>query len=71
KIARLISPTAFVLKGGGWYKDGYSSSRGKSANSAEGGAKETAKTDAAPTCERTGKQADAGCACAGAAPNKS
>ncbi len=23
KLERLISPTLFVLKGGGWYKDGY------------------------------------------------
>ncbi|MSP61773.1 MAG: zinc ribbon domain-containing protein [Myxococcales bacterium] len=23
-LEKLISPTAFVLKGGGWYKDGYS-----------------------------------------------
>lgn len=26
KVERLISPAAFTLKGGGWYKDGYSSS---------------------------------------------
>jgi putative FmdB family regulatory protein len=23
KLEKIISPTAFVLKGGGWYKDGY------------------------------------------------
>ncbi len=23
-LTKIISPTAFVLKGGGWYKDGYS-----------------------------------------------
>lgn len=27
-LERLISATAFVLKGGGWYKDGYGSSSG-------------------------------------------
>lgn len=27
-IQKLISATAFVLKGGGWYKDGYSSKAG-------------------------------------------
>jgi putative FmdB family regulatory protein len=26
KVTRLISAAAFTLKGGGWYKDGYSSS---------------------------------------------
>jgi putative FmdB family regulatory protein len=29
KVERLISETSFSLKGGGWYKDGYSSTSGK------------------------------------------
>lgn len=29
KLQRIISATAFMLKGGGWYKDGYSSGSGK------------------------------------------
>jgi putative FmdB family regulatory protein len=39
KAKRLISRTSFVLKGGGWYSDLYSSSRadsGKSESGAEG-----------------------------------
>ncbi len=36
KMARVISQTSFQLKGGGWYKDLYSSS---------GGSKSEAKTD--------------------------
>lgn len=28
KLERLISSTAFQLKGGGWYKDGYASTTG-------------------------------------------
>lgn len=56
-IARLISPTAFVLKGGGWYKDGYSSATNAKPN------KES--QEATPkTCEQTGKPADSSCACA-------
>ena len=27
KIERLVSATSFTLKGGGWYKDGYASSK--------------------------------------------
>lgn len=27
RLQKLISATAFVLKGGGWYKDGYSDSK--------------------------------------------
>ena len=29
KVTRLISQTSFSLKGGGWYKDGYSSAKPK------------------------------------------
>ncbi|MFO1464554.1 MAG: zinc ribbon domain-containing protein [bacterium] len=31
KLQRLISQTSFALKGGGWYKDGYSSTKGPAA----------------------------------------
>jgi putative FmdB family regulatory protein len=43
KVKRLISQTSFVLKGGGWYADLYSSSsgKGKSGESASGDSKET------------------------------
>ncbi|MFH1874105.1 MAG: zinc ribbon domain-containing protein [Pseudomonadota bacterium] len=32
KIKRLISGGAFALKGGGWYKDGYSSATSKKSD---------------------------------------
>ncbi|GAG01428.1 unnamed protein product [marine sediment metagenome] len=35
KVKRLISKTSFVLKGGGWYSDLYSSGKGKDDKSAE------------------------------------
>jgi putative FmdB family regulatory protein len=36
KVRRLISQTSFVLKGGGWYSDGYSSGgNGKSSSSSK------------------------------------
>ena len=40
---RIISNTSFVLKGGGWYKDGYGSSRsgGGSGSSESSSTKET------------------------------
>lgn len=37
-LTKLISPTAFVLKGGGWYKDGYGSAK-------SGGRSDTARGD--------------------------
>ncbi len=40
KLEKIIAPTAFVLKGGGWYKDLYSSP------SPKGDAKSEAKSDA-------------------------
>jgi putative FmdB family regulatory protein len=43
KVKRLISQTSFVLKGGGWYSDLYSSP--KDAKPAEGGAKESPAGD--------------------------
>ena len=46
KIKRLISRTSFVLKGGGWYSDLYSSSGAKND-----------KADAADTSDAKGKSA--------------
>ena len=39
KVKRLISQTSFVLKGGGWYADLYSSKKAKDAKSKESGDK--------------------------------
>ena len=36
KVKKLISQTSFVLKGGGWYSDLYSSSNGKDEKKDEG-----------------------------------
>ena len=48
RVKRLISKTSFVLKGGGWYSDLYSSSSGKddkdSANASES-SKSDSKTE--------------------------
>lgn len=49
KVRRLISQTSFVLKGGGWYSDLYSSNKAKSetgAKDAGGDAKPSADTGA-------------------------
>ena len=49
-LERIISRTAFQLKGGGWYKDLYSSSKPAEAKSEGGG---EAKPDAAKTETKT------------------
>jgi putative FmdB family regulatory protein len=46
KVRRLISQTSFVLKGGGWYSDLYSSGKSKT----DGAAKETSG-DSKPSSE--------------------
>jgi putative FmdB family regulatory protein len=45
KVRRLISQTSFVLKGGGWYSDLYSSSKGKKDEGA-GAGKESGAAEA-------------------------
>lgn len=37
KARRMISAGNFILKGGGWYSDGYGSSGGKSDSGSSGG----------------------------------
>jgi putative FmdB family regulatory protein len=51
KVRRLISRTAFVLKGGGWYSDLYSSSKPdaeKSESKSETKSESNAKTETKP-----------------------
>ncbi len=44
KVKRLISQTSFVLKGGGWYSDLYSSNQGAGkSDSGDGGDKDKGK----------------------------
>lgn len=45
KIKRLISRTSFVLKGGGWYSDLYSSSSGKPADKSESDSDSASKSE--------------------------
>jgi len=58
KVKRLISQTSFVLKGGGWYSDLYSSSgkgKEKEKEKDDAGSKESgSETKAAPAAEAKG-----------------
>lgn len=54
KVRKLISAAGFMLKGSGWYKDGYSSSKSvssteTSSSSAESKSTETKKTESSTT----------------------
>jgi putative FmdB family regulatory protein len=54
KAKRLISRTSFVLKGGGWYSDLYSSARPDSAKS-EGSAETASKSDSSSKPDSSSK----------------
>ena len=51
KVRRLITSTNFVLKGGGWYADGYSSSRNGSAKSDKDSSTASDSASKSPTSE--------------------
>jgi putative FmdB family regulatory protein len=60
-LDRLISRTAFSLKGGGWYKDLYASPKPAEAPAAAAGDKPAAKADApAASAEKPAAKADTG-----------
>lgn|SRR5689334_10835928 len=45
-LAKELTGAAFHLKGGGWYKDGYASSKPGAASSSEGGSSSSSSSDA-------------------------
>ncbi len=55
EVQRLISPPAFHLKGGGWYKDLYASSSApsKSSSGSSSSGSSQAKSDAKPAAAST------------------
>ena len=48
RLEKLVSRTAFVLKGGGWYNEGYSSGGGKKKESAASESGESKPTKGEP-----------------------
>ena len=72
-LERMISRTAFALKGGGWYKDLYASSKPEKPEKSEKSAGETtgtpASTDAAPSGGEAKPAAAAPAAAAPATPS--
>ena len=62
KVKRLISQTSFVLKGGGWYSDLYSSSKGDGGkgDKADKGDKAEGESKAAPAKKDDAKPSSGG-----------
>ncbi len=62
KAQRLISASNFILKGGGWYSDGYGSSKsggknGESASESKSSASSDGKSDSKPAAKSDSKPA--------------
>ncbi len=55
-LVKLVSQTSFVLKGGGWYKDGYASSKAGDTSSAGNGKKAAGSGNGSPKKPATKKQ---------------
>jgi putative FmdB family regulatory protein len=56
KLRRLITSGNFILKGGGWYSDGYGSSKSaKSAKSADSAGESKSSTDSKSTATKDTK----------------
>jgi putative FmdB family regulatory protein len=63
KVTKLISQTSFVLKGGGWYADGYSDSKKSASDSSPSTGSASAETSSGATSSSsdskdTGKKSD-------------
>ncbi len=50
KVAKLISQSSFVLKGGGWYQDGYSSTKPNGKPSSKPSSTEEKSSAPKPDC---------------------
>ncbi|MBW2280255.1 MAG: zinc ribbon domain-containing protein [Deltaproteobacteria bacterium] len=60
KAKRLISSANFILKGGGWYSDGYSSGGPKSKSSSSSDSGSSAKSDSSAKSGSSGKSDSSG-----------
>lgn len=68
-VEKLVSRTAFLLKGGGWYATGYAKSGGSSDSSSESSGKpesgngKSPSSEAGPEAKPKGGGCGASCAC--------
>jgi putative FmdB family regulatory protein len=70
KVRRLISRTAFVLKGGGWYSDLYASAKPGADGGEKGETKGEAKTEAKAEAPKTESKADSSAKSGGSGKSK-
>ena len=60
KVKRLISASNFILKGGGWYSDGYGSAKKSSSSSSETKSESKSETKSETKSESKGSGSDKG-----------
>ena len=58
KVTKLISRTSFVLKGGGWYADGYSDSKAKKGGSGDSGGSGDAASSSSDGGSKSGDKSE-------------
>ena len=58
KVKRLISQTSFVLKGGGWYSDLYSSSKGAKSEGKDSEKPGKSESDSSKSDKKSEKKPD-------------
>lgn len=65
KVQRVVSPAAFHLKGGGWYKTDYASNGSSKASGASSSSESSANTASTSEkkAEKSGGGCGGGCAC--------
>jgi putative FmdB family regulatory protein len=61
ELEKLLSRTAFVLKGGGWFADGYSRSKGSSDGESKKDGKDGSKGDGSGTAASCCGPGSCGC----------
>jgi len=55
KVQRLISASSFILKGGGWYSDGYGSKKSGSSTESGSDSKSDSKSESTPAAKPESK----------------
>ena len=60
KAKRLISSANFILKGGGWYSDGYSNGRPKPKSSSAGDSGSAGKSGSSGSSDSSGSSGSSG-----------
>ena len=71
KVTRLISASTFILKGGGWYADGYGTSKAKGSESGESSSSSPSSSSSDSTSTSSGSSTSSSGTASGSSTNES